>query len=187
MGRLGASRRRLGSLLGRLGGLLGASWWPTWLQVEPQKGTKIDQKSNQKSINFSMPLGIRFLEDFGGFWDQNGSKLAFKIEPKTMLSSKGVFLKKPCFSLGKTMILKVRGMEVGIKNRSIIDQKIMLTCEGILASIFHRFWWILGAKLDPSLHQKPTKNGCEKPSKNEAPKKTSWSPKKTPKRSQKQP
>ena len=63
-----------------------------------------------------MPLGIRFLEDFGGFWDQNGSKLAFKIEPKTMLSSKGVFLKKPCFSLGKTMILKVLEVEVGTKN-----------------------------------------------------------------------
>ena len=169
--------------MGRLGGLLGASWWPTWLQVDPQKGAKIDQKSKQKSINFSMPLGIRFLEDFGGFWDQNGGKLASKIEPKTMLSSKGVFLKKRGFSLGKTMILKVRGMEVGSKNRSKIDQKCMLTCEGILASIFHRFWWILGAKLDPSWHQKPTKNGCEKPSKSEAPRKTSWNPKKTPKRS----
>ena len=68
------------------------------------------------------------------------------------------------------MILKVRGMEVGIKNRSIIDQKIMLTCEGILASIFHRFWWILEAKLDESWHQKRSKNGYEKPSKNDAPK-----------------
>ena len=95
---LGASWGRLGGLLGRLGGLLGASWWPTWLQVEPQKGAKIDQKSKQKSINFSMPLGIRFLEDFGGFWDQNGSKLASKIEPKTMLSSKGDFLKKHRFA-----------------------------------------------------------------------------------------
>ena len=94
---LGASWERLRGLLGgswgRLGSLclLGASWWPTWLQVDPQKGTKIDQKSNQKSINFSMPLGIRFLQDFGGFGEENGSKLASKIEPKTMLSSKGVF------------------------------------------------------------------------------------------------
>ena len=78
------------------------------------------------------------------------------------------------------MILKVRGVEVGSKRRSKIGQKSMLTCEGILASIFHRFWWIWEAKLDPSWHQKPNKNGCEKPSKNEAPKKTSWSPKKNP-------
>ena len=97
-GLLGGSWGPLGGLLGRLGGLLGASWWPTWFQVDPQKGAKIDQKSKQKSINFSMPLGIRFLQDFGGFWDQNGGKLASKIEPKTMLSSKGVFLKKRGFS-----------------------------------------------------------------------------------------
>ena len=91
---LGASWGRLGGLLGRLGGLLGASWWPTWLQVDPQKGAKIDQKSKQKSINFSMPLGIWFLQDFGGFWEEHGGKLASKIEPKTMLSSKGDFLNK---------------------------------------------------------------------------------------------
>jgi len=56
-----------------------------------------------------------------------------------MLSSKGDVLKKPRFPLGKTMILKVPGVEVGSKNRSKIDQKSMLACEGILASIFHRF------------------------------------------------
>ena len=66
-GLLGGSWGPLGGLLGRLGGLLGASWWPTWFQVDPQKGAKIDQKSKQKSINFSMPLGIRFLQDFEGF------------------------------------------------------------------------------------------------------------------------
>ena len=120
-GLLGASWGPLGRLLGRLGGLLGASWWPTWLQVEPQNGAKIDQKSKQKSINFSMPLGIRFLQDFGGFWDQNGANLASKIEPKSMLSSKSNLLKKLRFSKGKTTILKVPGVEVGSKNRSKID------------------------------------------------------------------
>ena len=102
--------------------------------------------------------------------------LASKIEQKSMLSSRGDFLKKPCFSLGKTMILKDPGVEVGSKNRSKIYQKRRSTWEGILTSIFHRFWWILGAKLEPSWHQKPTKNGCEKTSKNEAPKQTSWRP-----------
>ena len=97
-GILGASWGRLGGLLGRLGGLLGATWWPTWPQVDTQNGAKIDQKSKQKSTNFSIPLGIRFLQDFGGFWDQNGPNLASKIEPKSMLSSKGDFLKKPRFS-----------------------------------------------------------------------------------------
>ena len=175
-GMLGASWGRLGGLLGRLGGLLGASRYPTWLQVEPQKDIKIDQKSKQKSINFSTPLGIRFLQDFKGFWEQNGGKLVSKIEPKTMLSWKGDFLKKHCFSNGKNHDFEGSGVEVGSKNRSTIDQKSMLTCEGILASIFHRFWWILEAKLDPSWHPKPNKNGYKKPSKKEAPKKASWNP-----------
>ena len=39
---------------------------------------------------------------FFDFWDQNGAKLAPKSKPKSMLSSKSVFLKKPCFSTGKT-------------------------------------------------------------------------------------
>ena len=140
-----------------------------------------------KSIKKSMPFKIGFWSDFNGFLKEKCRHVATNIEQKSMPTSKSDFLKKPCFSLGKTMILKVRGMEGGIKNRSIIDQKIMLTCEGILASIFHRFWWIWEAKLEPSWHQKPTKNGCEKPSKSEAPRKTSWNPKKNPKRSPKRP
>ena len=95
-----------------------------------------------------------------------------------MLSSKGDFVKTLRFPLWKTMILKVPGVEVGSKSRSKIDQKSMLTGEGFLASIFHRFWWILEAKLDPSWHQKSNKNGYEKPSKKEAPKTASWNPKK---------
>ena len=113
---MGASWGPLGGLLGRLGGLLGASWWPTWPQVDTQNGAQIDEKSKQKSTNFSIPLGIRFLQDFGGFWDQNGPNLASKIEPKSMLSSKGDFLKKLRFSSGKTIILKVPGVEVGEYN-----------------------------------------------------------------------
>ena len=103
-----------------------------------------------------MPLRIGFFKDFNGFWKQNGAMLASKIEQKSMLSSRGDFLKKPCFSIGKTMILKDLGVEVGSKNLSKIDQKRRSTCEGILASIFHRFWWILGAKLGA------IKNGIEK-------------------------
>ena len=109
-----------------------------------------------------MPLRIGFLKDFSGFWKQNGGMLASKIEQKSMLSSRGDFLKKPCFSLGKTMILKDPGVEVGSKNRSKIYQKRRSTWEGILTSIFHRFWWILGAKLGGKIEPRSIKNGTEK-------------------------
>ena len=45
------------------------------------------------------------------------------------------------------MILKVLEVEVGIKNPSKINLKRSSTWEGLLASIFHGFWWILEAKL----------------------------------------
>ena len=109
-----------------------------------------------------MPLRIGFLKDLSGFWRQNGGMLASKIEQKSMLSSRGDFLKKPCFSLGKTMILKDPGVEVGSKNRSKIYQKRRSTWEGILTSIFHRFWWILGAKLGGKIEPRSIKNGTEK-------------------------
>ena len=45
------------------------------------------------------------------------------------------------------MILKVLEVEVGTKNPSTIHKKRSSTWEGLLASIFHGFWWILEAKL----------------------------------------
>ena len=97
-----------------------------------------------------MPLEIRFLTDFLDSGVQNGGKLASKIEPKSMLSSRGDFFKKPSFSAGKTMILKDSGVEVESQNRPKIDPKTKLGWEGLLASIFHGFWWILEAKMGPS-------------------------------------
>ena len=52
----------------------------------------------------------------------------------------------------------VRGVQVGSKNRSKIDQKMRSTWEGILASIFNGFWWILGAKLGPSWEGKSSQD-----------------------------
>ena len=49
------------------------------------------------------------------------------------------FYEKHRFSLRKAIILKVREVDVGSKNLSKLDPKLMLTCEGILASISHRF------------------------------------------------
>ena len=70
-----------------------------------------------------MPLGICFLSDFGGFWKENGAKLGPRWHQKSIPTSKDDFLKKHCFSQGKTMILKVLGIEVGSQKPSNIDQK----------------------------------------------------------------
>ena len=49
--------------------------------------------------------------------------MAPKSRPKSMLSSKGGFKKKPCFSLGKIHFFDIKGVEVGSKNRSKNDVK----------------------------------------------------------------
>ena len=60
------------------------------------------------------------------------------------------------------MMFGVRGVQVGSKNRSKIDQNRRSTWEGILASIFDRFWWILGSKLASKIEQKSIQEGIEK-------------------------
>ena len=60
------------------------------------------------------------------------------------------------------MILGFRGVQVGSKNRYKIDQKRSSTWDGILASIFDSFWWILGGKLGSKIYQKSIKEGKEK-------------------------
>ena len=79
----------LGGVLGRLVAVLGASWgvlarkrWPTWLQLGPQNGARIEKKSKQKSIKILMALGVGFLKDFGGFGRVKWSQVGTKIEPK---------------------------------------------------------------------------------------------------------
>ena len=71
----------------------------------------------QKSIEKSMHLGIDFWKDFGGFLEEKWTHVGTKIEQKSMPTSKSEFLKKLCFPLGKAMILKVQGIEVGANNR----------------------------------------------------------------------
>ena len=74
--------------------------------------------------------------------------MAPRWHQKSMPTSKDDLLKKPCFSLGKTMILKVLEVEVGTKNPSKMHLKRSSTWEGLLASFFHGFWLILEAKLN---------------------------------------
>ena len=56
-----------------------------------------------------------------------------------MLSSKGGFLKKHCFSFGKIHFFEIQGVEVGSKNRSKIDVKNDAETEGLGNSIFIDF------------------------------------------------
>ena len=51
-------------------------------------------------------------------------------------------------------------MGVKIDQKSI--KKWSPTWEGILASIFERFWWILGGKLGSKIEQKSIPKGIEK-------------------------
>ena len=82
---LGPSWRPLGPVLA----VLAASWARLGLVLAAEIGPQVDQISTQKTIRTLMPLGIDFLEDFGGFgevkWKQVGSKIGAKID----LNSKG--------------------------------------------------------------------------------------------------
>ena len=81
-GRLGGVLGESWSVLGRLGGVLARKWWPTWLQLGPQNGARIEKKSKQKSIKILMALGVGFLKDFGGFGRVKWSQVGTEIEPK---------------------------------------------------------------------------------------------------------
>ena len=91
LGPLGVSWRSPAAPRGRPGGVLaaswrvlGASWWATWLQLDPQNRAKIDKKSRQKTIKILMLLGIGILSDFLKFLvptsSQVGSKMVSKID-----------------------------------------------------------------------------------------------------------
>ena len=60
------------------------------------------------------------------------------------------------------MLLNV--LEVGTNTLSKIDQKMSSTSEGLLASIFEGFWWIL----EPSWDPRSSQNGRATASKNRA-------------------
>ena len=87
-------------------------------------------------------------------WHQNRSKIDANCEKR--------FFEKSCSGSCRGSKIRVRGVQVGNKNRSKIDPKRSSTSEGILAPIFHRFWWILGGKLGPKIEPRSIKNGIEK-------------------------
>ncbi len=63
-------------------------------------------------------MGSDLLKNFGGFWRQNGARLALKSSGRI---ATGKFLKKPCFSYRKTNDFEGWGgskiNEKSIKNR----------------------------------------------------------------------
>ena len=72
------------------------------------------------------------------------------------------------------MIVKVLEVEVGTKNPSKIHKKRSSTWEGLLASIFHGFWWILEAKLNQVGMENRAKIDQKTHGKYDEKKKASW-------------
>ena len=93
--------------------------------------------------------------DFGR---ENEAKLVSEIDEKTMSTSKSDFMKNNGFTSAKLTFFKVRGVQVGNKNRRKIDKKMRSRRECLLDFIFSRFWWILGAKLGPSWEGKSSQD-----------------------------
>ena len=91
-------------------------------------------------------------------WHQNRSKINVNFE-------KRFFEKRHNFSSGKTMVLRVQGVEVGSQNRSKIDQKLKPKMDRLLASIFDGFWLVLGSKLGWKIEPRARKNRLKNASK----------------------
>ena len=100
---LGPSWRLIGGVLA----VLAACWTRLGLVLAAEIGPQVDQISTQKSIRTLMPLGIDFLEDFGGFYFPRWSQDASKIQMEIDVNVERLFFKKCRFSSRKTMILVV--------------------------------------------------------------------------------
>ena len=128
---------RLGS---RLGGVLEASWARLRGQHSPKLATQIEGKSIKngcKNRSKNRCLSSRNFDAFLiDFWKEDGGMLAPRSDQKSMPTSKGRFCKKYWKTNDFSMIFVVLGVEVGIKNRSKVDQKLKPKMNGLLASIF---------------------------------------------------
>ena len=100
--------------------------------------------------------------------------MAPKSKPKSLLSSKDDFFKKPYFSLGKIHCFEIQGVEVGSKNRSKIDVKNDAETEGLGNSIFIDFCWIWEASWPSKTEPRRSKIDVEKASKFDQFLKASW-------------
>ena len=92
---------------------------------------------------------------------ENGSKLAPKSEPKSILALK----RKNQLNASPLVPNWVRRVQVGCQNRSKIDQNLKSKMGSLLASIFNGFWWVLGGKLGGKIELRSIKNRFKKASK----------------------
>ena len=138
-----------------------ANMAPSWLPKSKQNRRKIDAKINQKTMH----LGFDFWKDFGGFLEAKWKHVGTKIDQKSMPTPNNDFLKKLCFSWGKTMILRVQGVEVGSQNLLKNYKKLKPKMDRLLASIFDGFWLVLGAKLGWKIEPRAIKNRLKNASK----------------------
>ena len=122
-----SSGRMLGVLSARtrFGGRLVAKKWPTWPQLGSQDGSQILQesiknrcKNRSKNRCLSRLIFDAIWMDFG---KENGSKLAPRWCRKSNLSWKCRKARNAYKTNGFSMILWVRGLQVGSQNRSKID------------------------------------------------------------------
>ena len=109
---------------------------PSWEQKSMENRLK-------KEVNMGRHLDIDFQWILVDLWRQagkeNGGMLASKIEQKSMLSSRGGFLKKPWF-------WRSRGSKLGAK----IDQKSIKKGGQHAKASSHRFFIDLGGFWEPS-------------------------------------
>ena len=68
--------------------------------------------------------------------------LAPKTDEKSMSFARSDFLSKCGFSPARIKILRVWGSKFAFKNEAKLIKKIVSRWEGVLGSIFHRFWWV---------------------------------------------
>ena len=111
---LGASRTVSGAVLARLGSQVEPSWRPKLRQNRE----KIIAKMHLKIDTFQERFLMRCWSVWGGkmeaSWHQHRMKNGCELREAR-------FKKKPCFYMGKTMILKVRKVNKSMKNASKID------------------------------------------------------------------
>ena len=139
----------------------GPSWEPSWAKLAAKaeaKSRKNQCKNASKNRYLSRSIFNAMLVDLGR---ENGGKLATKSNEKWMWTARGEIFKKPCFSLGKTVILKVREVKKSMKNASKNYSKMKPKMEWHLASIFNGFRWFWEAKLGGKSFQNPSKNPSE--------------------------
>ena len=85
-----------------------------------------------------------------------------KINEKLIQIARSDFFDKSCSRYSGGLILEVPGVEIGSKNQTKNYQNMKSTWEGILASTFDGFWWILDGKLGRKIEPKGIKNGIAK-------------------------